>query len=542
MTNVLLVCASADFDLWDRLQEHRAGNAPDRALTVPLHLGTVAGLTPADHHVQIWDESVQGRIDDDTDFGIDYDLVGVTAYSCHLPRALELAAVFRDRGIPVVIGGAGVTSDPETCRPHFDVLFLGEAEQTWPRFLADFKSGEYLGEYRAEEFPDLSESPPPRWDSIAGSMSSSYLTGGLQVNRGCPYTCEFCNVWIDFGRKIRTKPIDQVMQELVALEKLGMRRMLICTDNFIGNPKYAKELLREIISLNATFERPLRFQTELTLNVSRDDEMLTLLADAGFVTLFIGIESANEDSLIETRKRHNIKRGLVEQCRKIQSYGMPIQGSMIVGFDNDTIETFDTTFEFLQEACIVYPRLNLLKALSATDLLERLTAEDRVLDRDRAFADLSKSDPVNKVLSNVIPKKMTRVEMFSGYLELLNRVWDWNNFAARLLGFLDTIERVPYRCLDDRAMKLVEVMKHSFANFPEVNMEVVEDIISYTEAHYPTLIFDVCSLISLECSEAAQLPAMREALERQIERERRLGDALPPIWEDSETLSLEIRG
>ncbi len=498
---------------------------PNRAFTVPLHLGTVAGLTPSDYHVQIWDEEVQGRIDDDTVFDLDYDLVGVTAYSCHLPRARKIASVFRKRGIPVVIGGAGVTADPESCRKHFDVLFLGEAEVTWPQFLRDFREGQYGNEYKATEFPNLGQSPAPRWDSIADSLSTNYTTGGLQVNRGCPYSCEFCNVWIDFGRKIRTKPIPQVLQEVGTLEKLGMKRVLICTDNFVGNPKYAKDLLREIITLNNSFNRPLQFQTELTLNISSNEEMLTLLADAGFISLFIGIESANEDSLVETRKRHNIKRGLVEQCRKIQSYGMPIVGSMIVGFDNDTADTFKHTFEFLQEACIIYPRLNLLKALSATDLLERLTAENRVLDRGRAFADLPKDDPVRKVLSNVIPKNMTRPEMFNGYLELLEKVWDWHNFEARLLGYLTRIERQPPRFFNERSVDLVKMMKESIASFPEVNMDVVNNIITFTEKNHPKMIVDACSQMLLQCVEASQLPVMREALLRQIEREEQLGEA-----------------
>ena len=527
--NILLVCPPADFAVWGRVQKQSAGNIPPRAFTVPLHLGTVAALTPADDHVQIWDEAVQGGIDDDTDVGIDYDLVGVTGYSCHLPRARDLAAIFRRRGIPVVIGGAGVTAEPETCRDHFDVLFIGEAEHTWPQFLRDFKEGTHAREYRATVFPDLSESPAPRWDSIADLMSSRYITGGLQVNRGCPYTCEFCNVWTDFGRKIRSKPIDQVLQELTTLERLRMRRVMVCTDNFVGNPKVAKELLRHMIALNDSFKRPLQFYTELTLNISRDDELLTLLADANFVSLFIGIESVNEESLKETRKRHNIQRGLVEQCRKIQSYGMPIHGSMIVGFDHDTAGSFDDTFEFLQEACIICPRLNLLKALASTDLLSRLEAEGRVIDRDRAFEDLSQADPVRTILSNVIPRNMTRVEMFTGYLRMLENVWDWRHIEARVVGFLDMIERTP-REPDDVASRAVGIMKASFPSFPGVNMEVVERIIDYTQAHQPRMLENICSLLLFACDEASRVPVMRDALTAHIERERLLGEA-PPLME-----------
>jgi len=527
--NILLVCPSADFPLWVRLQEESAGKIPARAFTVPLHLATVAALTPEGHHVQIWDEAIHGPIDDETDLGMRYDLAGLTGYSCHLARAREVAASLRRRGLPVVIGGAGVTSEPETCRDQFDVLFIGEAEHTWPQFVKEFEQGRHASEYRATSFPDLSESPAPRWDSIADLLSTRYVTGGLQTNRGCPYTCEFCNVWIDFGRQIRSKPIGQVLDEMTTLQRLGVRRVLICTDNFVGHPKYAKALLREMIALNATFSRPLQFHTELTLNISRDAELLTLLSDASFAGLFIGIESANEESLKETRKRHNIQRGLVEQCRTIHSYGMPIQGSMILGFDHDTVDTFDDTFAFLQDACIVAPRLNLIKALASTDLRTRLEAEGRVLDRDAAFADLSQTDPVRAILSNVLPIGMTRVEMFTGYLRLLERIWDWNNFEARMFGFLRTVERPPSREPDPAALRAVAVMKAAFPRFPLVNMDVVERLIAYTEAHQPRLIERVCSLILLACGEVTRLPTMRAALEAHIERERRLEDALPRV-------------
>ncbi|MGE0043528.1 MAG: radical SAM protein, partial [Vicinamibacterales bacterium] len=517
-----------------RVQQQSAGSIPSRAFTVPLHLATVAALTPAGHRVVIWDETVQGLIDDGTDVGMDaIDLVGVTGYSNHLARAREVGAFFRRRGIPVVLGGAGVTSEPETCRDHFDVLFLGEAEHTWPQFLQDFEAGSYRPEYKATRFPDLSESPAPRWDSIAATMPGRYITGGLQVNRGCPYTCEFCNVWTDFGRQIRQKPIAQVMDEMRALERIGMRRVMVCTDNFVGNPKQAKELLRHMIALNSTFARPLQFYTELTLNISRDEEMMALLADAPFAALFIGIESASEESLKETRKRHNIQHGvedsLVAQCRRIQSYGVPIQGSMILGFDHDTPESFDHTFRFLQAACIITPRLNLLKALSATDLITRLAADGRVIDRDLAFQDMSMMDPVRAVLSNVIPTGMTRVEMFTGYLRMLEQVWDWRNVEERMIGFIDLVNR-PVREPDEGSARTVAIMRRSFPHFAGVDMDVVERVIAYTEAHQPRMLENICSLILFACDEASRLPAMREALLAHIERERALGDS-PPLMQ-----------
>ncbi|MDP1570712.1 MAG: radical SAM protein [Vicinamibacterales bacterium] len=522
--HILLVCPSADYAVWDRVKEKSAG-VTRKAFTVPLHLATVAALTPDEDQVRIWDEAVHGPIDEDTDVGGGYDLVGLTGYPSHLPRARDLGALFRARGLPVVIGGAGVTSEPETCRDHFDVLILGEAERVWPQFLRDFKAGRHAREYKADVYPDLSESPAPRWDSIADTLASGYVTGGIQVNRGCPYACEFCNVWLDFGRKIRTKPVDQCLDELATMERLGIRRVLVCTDNFIGHPKYAKELLRAMIAQNETFVRPLQYYTELTFNVSRDPELLALLADATFVGLFIGIESVNEESLKETRKRHNIHRGLVEQSRTVQSYGLPIHGSFILGFDHDTPDAFRHTFAFMQEACIIYPHINLLKALRNTDLWTRLHAEQRIIDRDLTFPDLSKADPVRDALSNIVPGKMTRVEMFEGYRWLVEQVWDWRNVEARILGFLAMIERMPPRTVDEVVRHSIAFKRAAFPRFPGVDMPVVERILAHTEARFPDMLDTICTLLLFACEEAARLPALIEALTVHIERERRLAAA-----------------
>jgi radical SAM superfamily enzyme YgiQ (UPF0313 family) len=520
--NILLVSATLDFEFSGWLHRTIPGFTVQKAYTVPLHLGTVAALTPDDFEVQIWDEAVQGEIEESTDFGKQFDLVGVTAYSNHLSRAKKIGRIFRKRGIPVVIGGAGVTAEPETVRDDFDVMFLGEAEMTWPQFLSDFKTGCYDKVYKATEFPDLSLSPRPRWDSIAHLLKSGYKTGGVQINRGCPFDCEFCHVWIKFGRKIRTKPIDQVMDEVSAFERLGMKRVIFCTDNFVGDPRYAKAVLRELIPLNNSFEHPLRYFTELTITISRDDEMLQLLSDANFAGLFIGIESPSIESLKGSRKRMNIHGDLVDQCLRIQTYGMPIQGSMIVGFDHDTPEIFDQQFEFLQASCIVIPRVNILKAGRGTDLYDRMLREGRIMDVERSFAGMSVSFPDDSFSSNIIPKKMTRVEMYAGYLSLLERVWDWHNFEARMTGFIDNIKRFPERKPDDRLVQAIAAAREAVYKFPAVNRAVVDNVFSYMNQHAPSMLWDIGAMVMLQCWEASRLPILREALENQIRVEESL--------------------
>ena len=206
-----------------------------KAFMPPLQVATIAALTPNDIEVNIWDEVVHGRIDEKTELGKNYDLIGLTSYVSDLPRAKTIAEIFRKRGTPVVIGGSGVSSAPEQCRDSFDILFIGEAELTWPQFIADWQSGNHQTEYRQIDPPDLSTSPLPRWDLLAKDMKNYFLSA-VQTTRGCPFDCEFCDVIYLFGRQPRHKPIDHVLEEIRLQKSLGVERIFICDDNFIGSP------------------------------------------------------------------------------------------------------------------------------------------------------------------------------------------------------------------------------------------------------------------------------------------------------------------
>ena len=187
---------------------------PQKTFMAPLGLATVAALTPDDIDVDIWDEAVHGLITDETDFGKDYDLVGVTGYINHLLRVKRLGELFRRRGIPVAVGGPGVSSAPELYRNGFDILFVGEAEYTWPQFIAEWTAGQFRSEYRQVEKLDMTQSPLPRWDKVAADLKQ-YICGGVQTTRGCPFDCEFCDVIYIYGRQARHKSIEQVLQEVM---------------------------------------------------------------------------------------------------------------------------------------------------------------------------------------------------------------------------------------------------------------------------------------------------------------------------------------
>jgi len=325
MSRILLVSPRFDSEYI-----RSAGGSVDprrrRNLMVPLHMATVAALTPDDVEVDIYDESILDEIDVETKFASRYDLIGVTGYIAHLPRARQIASICRQWGVPVVIGGPGVTGSPDTCRGLFDVLLLGEAELTWPRFIREWQRGTHMKEYRQVDRPDLASSPPPRWHSVAPYMDR-YLMGGVQTTRGCPYDCEFCDVIHLFGRKPRHKPIDCVIAEVAALERLGVRLIFMCDDDFIGDKKYTKELLRELIPVNNSFDQPLVFTTQLTITLAKDDELMALMADCNFSQVLVGVETPRAASLRETNKLQNLRGDLVTDVKKIQSYGISVRAS-----------------------------------------------------------------------------------------------------------------------------------------------------------------------------------------------------------------------
>src|SRR5207248_155685 len=263
---------------------------------------------------------------------------------------------------------------PAECRPHCDVLFEGEAEYTWPRFLREFAAGARSDYYHEIEKIHLPDSPPPRLDVL----TRRYAHGIVQCSRGCPFTCEFCDIIVMYGRKMRFKPVSQVLQEVQAWHARGASQVFFADDNFIGNRAYAKELLRALAGWNAAQRHALSFYTQASIDMVRDDELLGLLRDANFVSVFIGIESPRKSSLAETHKTQNEKLDLVEAVHKVQSYNLFISAGMIVGFDNDDMSIFDEQYEFLQEAQIPTVMLSLLLAVPKTPLYKRLEAAGRL--------------------------------------------------------------------------------------------------------------------------------------------------------------------
>ena len=260
----------------------------------------LAALTP-DHDVTLLDENVEA-IDFDT--LSQFDLVGVTGMNVQKDRMREILLELRERKIFTVVGGAYASVDEEFFDGLCDVLFTGEADETWPKFVEQFAAGQsYESFFKQAEPTDMTSLPTPRFDLL---KVKRYATGSVQFSRGCPFQCEFCDIIVTFGRRPRLKRPQQVIEELDALRKLGFLGAFIVDDNFIGNKKAAKQLLRAIISWQKQHGYPLRLNTEASVNLADDPELLDLLYQANFRSVFIGIETPRVASLNETKKFQNV--------------------------------------------------------------------------------------------------------------------------------------------------------------------------------------------------------------------------------------------
>ena len=383
-----------------------------------LALPVIAGLTPAEHEVTCIDENVE---DIDFDALEAYDIVGLTGMTVQRDRMTEILKELRSRGVFTIIGGPWITVAENWFDDHpADVIFIGEAEDTWPQFLLEWKQGLHQYRYEQIEKTDMAKVPIPRYDLV---KFQEYAMGCVQTSRGCPFQCEFCDIIVIFGRRPRIKTPEMVVSEIDAQHKLGVRVIFLVDDNFIGNKKVAKVILRAIIEWQHRHGFAMAFFTEASLDLAEDDELMRLMAEAGMVAVFIGIESPDEESLRETKKFQNVRAGgLVERVRKVQEAGMEVYAGMIVGFDNDDETVFERQYAFLEEARIVGAMAGMLSAIPKTPLYDRLEAEGRL---DNAAAD----NP--NIATNVIPLKMTVEAMRDGWLDLMIRLYEAENYFSR---------------------------------------------------------------------------------------------------------------
>ncbi len=377
-------------------------------------LVSVAALVPPEHEVVLIDENIE-RIDFDRLRR--FDVIGVTGMVVQAKRMLEILRKLQELPAIVAVGGPLVTVSEATFEGLCNVRFIGEAEDTWPVFLnalaADLPTAT---RYEQEQKTDMTRVPVPRFDLL---QRGRYGTAPVQFSRGCPFLCEFCDIITIFGRRPRVKTPEQILAELDAVLAHGFRGCFLVDDNFIGNKIEAKRLLPRIIEWQQQHGFPLEFVTEASINLANDRELIDMMVQANFCSVFIGIETPREASLEETRKHQNVHGdSLLAKLERIRASGLGVSGGFIVGFDNDDEQIFEEQFEFIQSSGISTLSISLLTPLPTTPLYDRLRAEGR----------LDFSDP--ELI--YIPKQMTREQLKTGFHKLLQRVFDVDAFFDRV--------------------------------------------------------------------------------------------------------------
>jgi radical SAM superfamily enzyme YgiQ (UPF0313 family) len=387
----------------------------------PLGLLTVAAMLPAEWEKRLVDLNVTDLNPKDLAWA---DYVFVSAMIVQRDAARALIARCKEFGVKVVAGGPLFTMEYEHF-PEVDHFVLNEAELTLPLFLDDIANGAAQHVYSTTEFPDIHLTPAPLWQL---ANLKHYDTVSIQFSRGCPFNCDFCNVTALLGHRPRTKTAVQIIAELDGLYALGWRKSIFFVDdNFIGNKKQIKsEVLPALIEWRKG-KTGMPFSTEASINLADDPELLSLMTQAGFDTVFVGIETPNEDSLAECSKNQNKGRDLVETVKLLQRAGLQVQGGFIVGFDNDPPSIFQQQIDFIQKSGIVTAMVGLLQAPPGTRLYERMQKEGRLVDE-------MSGDNVDGS-TNIIPK-MGLEPLREGYRRLLSQIYAPKFYYARVLTFL----------------------------------------------------------------------------------------------------------
>lgn len=374
---------------------------------IPLALPTIAALTPDNYDIRIYDEEIEEIPD-----AIVPDIVGITTLAATANRAFELGDQYRKLGARVIYGGPYASFQQAKALEHGDAIVVGEAEELWEQALQDFERGTLQPVYQASGYTDYKTQKPPRWDLV---NMKRIFQAAIQVSRGCPFNCDFCLVTKTFGRKMRYRDIDNVVEEIRAAPS---KYFFFVDDNLTINKRYAKELMEAVKPLKISWG------CMCSIDVAKDDELLKAMADAGCFNILIGFESLNPDSLDASNKHHN-RRGTIyeDAIRKIHAHGIHINASFVVGFDNDTLEEFDRIYDFTLKHHLPNVNLHLLNAPPGSDIYTRYQLEGRLMN----------CNPELGVghFPTIHYMEMSQIELFDKYMETIKRLYSFDTVLKK---------------------------------------------------------------------------------------------------------------
>jgi radical SAM superfamily enzyme YgiQ (UPF0313 family) len=394
-----------------------------KAAYPPLGLLTLASLFPKKWEKRLVDLNVEKLKDKDILWA---DFIFVSAMVVQKQSVEKVVERAKKLGKKIVAGGPLFTTGFEEYTKDIDHFVLGEGEITFPQFVKDFENGSLKKIYQADKFVDIKETPLPSWELI---NMKKYASMSIQYSRGCPFNCEFCDIVLLNGRGQRSKNKEQILEELDALYNLGWRGgVFFVDDNLIGNKRKLKEeVLPAIIEWMQEKKYPFHLNTQVSINLADDEELMKLMTKAGFNSVFVGIESPSEQSLAECGKFQNTNRNLLESIRIIQTNGLQVQGGFIIGFDHDTPSIFDGMINFIQNSGVITAMVGLLQAAPKTRLWNRLKKEKRLIKEATGNN--------TEATLNFIPKMDSKI-LIDGYKRVMNTIYSPKNYYQRLITFL----------------------------------------------------------------------------------------------------------
>ena len=401
--------------------------------TAPLGMITVAAMLPPDWEVRLVNRNTEELADGDLEWA---DMVMTGGMLFQQADSLRITAMAQALGKPVVVGGPDVTSHRYVYK-DCDFRILGEAESVIKDFVAAWQAGQRSGDFEGPKFEaDVTTTPIPRFDLL---KFDQYLYIGVQFSRGCPFTCEFCDIIELYGRVPRTKTNEQMLAELDRLYELGYRGHVdFVDDNLIGNKKAVKAFLPHLKTWLEQHDYPFEFSTEASLNLADDEELLRLMQEASFFAVFVGIESPDTETLKQMRKKQNTRRNIAQSIHRIYAHGMFVTAGFIVGFDSEQGSIADPMIELIEDTAIPVAMVGLLYALSSTQLGRRLTKEGRM----HAGHDIQVTGDGDQCTAGLnFDTVRPRAEVLQDYRRVLERVYDPVAFAGRLKRLSTMLDR-----------------------------------------------------------------------------------------------------
>ena len=398
-----------------------------KALMPPLGLITVAAILPQTWEFKLVDRNVCDVTEAEWDWA---ELVIISAMIVQKPDFMAQVQEAKKRGKKVAVGGPYPTTSPEEVEAMgADYLVLDEGEITLPLFVSALEKGETSGIFRSDGVkPDVTTTPIPRYDLL---QLNAYDSMSIQFSRGCPFQCEFCDIIVLYGRKPRTKTPSQLIQELECLYELGWRDPLfLVDDNFIGNKRNVKLLLRELKEWMAEKDYPFNFTTEASVDLAQDPELMDLMVDCNFTVVFLGLETPDEASLIKTKKFQNTRDSLVDLVDRITEKGLRVMSGFIMGFDDEKPGAGNRIVEFVEQTAIPTALFSMLQALPNTALWHRLEKENRLLNSD---ANINQT-----TLMNFIPTRPLE-QITKEYIEGFWQLYDPNTYLDRTFRYFQKL-------------------------------------------------------------------------------------------------------